>query len=120
MNGDDAGRRIFDPAAFRISFLPQKRRKLQRTGVSLFSIQYWTDAFVPLIGRTAEPMAVKYDPRDLSKIWVVLEEGRVLEARYRNLNRPPISLWEYRHPRNGQRLERAIHIKAVGKPEEIL
>ena len=41
-------------------------------------------------------MTVRYDPRDLSAIWVELDGGRCVEARYRNLDLPPVSLWEYR------------------------
>jgi len=29
-------------------------------------------------------------------IWVELDDGRHVEARYRNLEIPPVSLWEYR------------------------
>jgi putative transposase len=29
-------------------------------------------------------------------IWVELDDGRYVEARYRNLEIPPVSLWEYR------------------------
>src|SRR5690606_32771755 len=36
------------------------------------------------------------DPRDLSMIWVELDNDRYVEARYRNLEIPPVSLWEYR------------------------
>ncbi len=41
-------------------------------------------------------MVVRYDPREISAIWVELDGGRCVEARYRNLEIPPVSLWEYR------------------------
>ena len=37
-------------------------------------------------------MVVRY----VSAIWVELDGGRCVEARYRNLEIPPVSLWEYR------------------------
>jgi putative transposase len=97
--GDDVGRRVVDHDAFLISFMPFERRKLGRTGIKLFSIQYWSDAFAPIIGQTSGPLMIKYDPRDLSSIWVITEEGRTVEARYRDLSRPRISWWEYKYAR---------------------
>ena len=37
---------------------------------------------------------VRYDPRDLSTVFVRRTNGHFVEARYRSLGRPPISLWE--------------------------
>ena len=45
---------------------------------------------------------VRYDPRDLSRVWVRRPEGHHVEARYKNLSREPISLWE--HTRAMERL----------------
>ena len=42
---------------------------------------------------------VKYDPRDLSQVWVITGDGRVTPARYRDLSHPRISLWESRRAR---------------------
>ena len=35
-------------------------------------------------------------PADLSQVWVILEDGRAIVARYKDLNHPQISLWENR------------------------
>jgi len=99
LGGDDAGRKVIDTDAFRISFLPFERRQLNRTGIKLFSIGYWSDAFGSMIGRGAGKVTVKYDPRDISQIWVVTEEGRTVAARYKDISRPRISLWESRRAR---------------------
>jgi putative transposase len=48
------------------------------------------------IGRKDGKVIVRYDPRNLSSIWAELEGGRCVEARYRNLEIPPVSLSEYR------------------------
>ena len=56
LGGDDADRQVVNTDAFRISFLPSQRRQLGRTGINLFSIGYWSDAFAPMIGRGARPL----------------------------------------------------------------
>lgn len=99
MKGDTAGRQIVDIDAFRISFLPFEWRRLGRTGVTLFAVHYWSDVFGSMLGRAKGKLKVKYDPRDLSRIWVEHPEGWFVEARYRNLSRPQISLWESRRAR---------------------
>ncbi len=89
----------FDMDAFRVSFLPSERRQIRRDGVHLFKIRYWSDALAGYIGRKDGATDVRYDPRDLSSVWVELEAGRCVQARYRNLEMPPMSLWEYREAR---------------------
>jgi putative transposase len=86
----------FDMDAFRVSFLPSEQRQVRRDGIHLFGILYWSDALAGRVGRKDGKVAVRYDPRDLSAIWVELEGGRCVEARYRNLEIPHVSLWEYR------------------------
>ena len=96
LGGDNVVRRVNDKPGFRISFMPFERRKIRRTGIRLFSIDYWSDALSPMIGRVLHAVTIKYDPRDLSCVWVMAPDGRAIEARYKNLNRPQISWWEYR------------------------
>ena len=86
----------FEMEAFRVSFLPSELRKVRRDGIHLFQIRYWSDALAGHIGRGDGKVVVRYDPRDISMIWVELDDGRYVEARYRNLEIPPVSLWEYR------------------------
>lgn len=86
----------FDMDAFRVSFLPSEKRLVRRDGIHLFDIRYWSDALAGRVGRKNDKVVVRYDPRDLSAVWVELEGGRCVEARYRNLELPSVSLWEYR------------------------
>ena len=86
----------FEMEAFQVSFLPSELRKIRRDGIHLFQIRYWSDALAGHIGRGDGKVVVRYDPRDISMIWVELDDGRYVEARYRNLEIPPVSLWEYR------------------------
>lgn len=99
MGGDTAGRQVVDVEAFRTSFLPFEWRQLGRTGITLFGVHYWSDVFASLVGRGHGKVQVKYDPRDLSQVWVIVDDGRMIPARYRDLSHPRISLWENRRAR---------------------
>jgi putative transposase len=83
-----------DRLAFWVAFLPEYRRLLRRDGIHLFGIRYWSSALSQDIGRMSEGLKVRYDPRDLSTIFVRRSNGHFVEARYRTLGRPAISLWE--------------------------
>ncbi|MGQ4827668.1 hypothetical protein, partial [Enterococcus faecalis] len=41
-------------------------------------------------------MIVRYDPRDLSRVNLLGPDGTYYDLTYRDLRRPPISLWEHR------------------------
>src|SRR3984957_11462465 len=57
----------------------------------------WTGSFVltPLAGRSEKPVLVKYDPRDLSRVYFRDDDGEYWEIPYRDLGLPPIALWEH-------------------------
>jgi putative transposase len=64
---------------------------------SAFSISIiWDNYLSPLAGRSQEPQVVKYDPRNLSRIYLRDEAGHYWPIPYRDLALPPISLWEQR------------------------
>lgn len=86
-------RHVRDPLAFLIDFLPFEARVLRRTGIHLHNISYWSDGFAPWLGRCDDKVLVRYDPRDLSRVFVKLG-GHYLVAPTRNLGRPAITLWE--------------------------
>ncbi len=86
---------VSDPRRFLIDFLPMERRLVRRDGVFLHSIGYWSDVVRTWIGHP-EPMIVRYDPRDLSRIYLLGPDGTYYDLSYRDLRRPPISLWEHR------------------------
>jgi putative transposase len=87
-----------DPKRFRLSFLPLEYRKLQRGGVQLFNIHYWSDVLPTLVKRD-EPFVVHYDPRNLSRIYVKAPDHSYVEVPCADIRRPPISLWELRAAR---------------------
>lgn len=86
---------VADPRRFLIDFLPIARRKVRRDGVALHAIGYWADVLSTWIGH-AEPMIIRYDPRDLSRVYLLGLDGTYYDLSYRDLRRPPISLWEHR------------------------
>ena len=86
---------VSDERRFLIDFLPIDRRLVRRDGVSLHSIHYWSDVLRTWIG-DRQRMIVRYDPRDLSRCYLLAPDGRYYDLSYRDLRRPPITLWEHR------------------------
>lgn len=84
-----------DPDQFLRDFLPYKERSIRRDGLHLFGIRYWDDILSPLAGRSAHQARVKFDPRDLSFVYVEQEDGSVWPVRFAALDRPPITLGEH-------------------------
>jgi putative transposase len=90
-----------DPRAFLVDFLPVVRRTLQRDGITIDHITYYSNALRPWIeARPREAqglLVIRRDPRDLSRVFVLdRRDGSYLEVPYRTLSRPAISLWEHR------------------------
>ena len=72
-------------------FLPFKEVVVRREGIRLHSIFYYDDVLTAWLGNGGR-MRVKYDPRDLSCVFLEDAEGRHWPVRYRDLARPPITL----------------------------
>jgi putative transposase len=89
-------RQPINPLEFFYDFLPDERRLIRRDGIRLFNIHYWDNYLSPLAGRSLQPQVVKYDPRNLSRIYLRDEAGHYWPIPYRDLALPPISLWEHR------------------------
>jgi putative transposase len=85
-----------DRLQFWVSFLPEDERNLRRDGIHFCNIRYWSDALAADIGQSREKLLIKYDPRDLSRIFVRRPSGSFVEARYRDLSWPAITLAEQR------------------------
>jgi putative transposase len=84
-----------DRLEFLAGLLPYEWRLPRRDGFHLFGIRYWSDALLSLLGCHEQKLMMRYDPRDLSRVWIRRPDGRHVEARYKNLGREPISLWEH-------------------------
>lgn len=88
-----------DPRAYLVDFLPVVRRSLQRHGITIDHVTYFSSALRAWITARNRPgpLLVRRDPRDLSRVFVLdpLDNG-YLEVPTRDLSRPAISLWEHR------------------------
>lgn len=88
-----------DPRTFLIDFLPVVRRSLQRDGITIDHITYYSTALRPWIQLRNQPapLLIRSDPRDLSRIFVLDEVNDIyFEVPYRTLSRPTITLWEHK------------------------
>jgi putative transposase len=101
INGKPSLPRIPDSAdKFRLTFLPGNWRTVTRSGIEMFSMQYQSPALEPLVEQHVKRM-VRYDPRDLSEVFVEGPTGHV-RATLTNTTIPPFSLWEWREIRSHQ------------------
>ena len=98
-----------DVRAFLIDFLPVLRRSLQRDGITIDHITYYSDVLRPWIQARdrPNPLLIRRDPRDLSRVFVFdARSSGYLEIPYRNLSRPTITLWEHKLARKRLREQR--------------
>jgi len=87
-------RKPVDPTEFFLSFLPTVSRQVRRDGIYLWNIRYWDNVLSPWAGRMERPLLVKYDPRNLSRVYVRDPDGLHWPIPYADLGQPPIALWE--------------------------
>ncbi len=88
-----------DLRAYLVDFLPVLRRSLQRDGLTIDHVTYFSSALRAWITARNRPgpLLVRRDPRDLSRVFVLDPlDGGYLEVPTRDLARPAISLWEHR------------------------
>jgi putative transposase len=84
-----------DPSRFVIGFLPIVHRKLQRNGLYFERIRYWADV-LPALAQPRESLLVRYDPRDLSRLYALAPDKTYQVIPYADVRRPPITLAELR------------------------
>jgi putative transposase len=68
-----------DPGRFLLDFLPAEEPLIRRDGIRMFNLHYWDNVMSPLAGRSAQRFIVKYDPRNLSRVYLRDEKGRLLD-----------------------------------------
>jgi putative transposase len=103
-----------DATEFFLDFLPAVTRRVERDGIHFHGIRYWNNVLSPWAGRLKEPLLVKYDPRNIARVYVKDPNGRHWPIPYSDLGQPPIALWELlearrrlREGRNREVTERA-------------
>jgi putative transposase len=79
---------------FFLDFLPAVPRIIQRDGIHFHQIRYWDNVLSPWAGQLKKPLWVKYDPRNLSRLYVRDPDGKHWPIPYADLRQPPIALWE--------------------------
>lgn len=105
--------RVLDEDRLRIDFMPFEMRTVQEYGISIMGVPYWADALrrfihsvVPNQKKIKQDYICRYDPRDLSKIWMFEPvSNKYIEISYRDLSHPPISLWELKDAKKLLRVE---------------
>lgn len=88
-----------DRMRFWLTFLPEQRRSLLKTGIHLFGLRYWSPALQADVGQSKGKLLIKYDPRDMARVFVQRPSGNFVEARYADVTLPSVSLWEVRTAR---------------------
>jgi putative transposase len=114
-----------DPKRFYLDFLPFELRSVGRQGVRLFNIFYWHGALGPYV-EDGKKHLLRYDPNDLSRVYLLEAGGTYLEVPYRDLSHGPASLHEVQ---SGARRLRALGsspcdeqslFEAIAKQREIV
>ena len=90
---------------FFLDFLPAVPRLVQKDGIHFHKIRYWANVLSPWAGRLKEPLLVKYDPRNLSRLFVRDPGGQHWTVPYSDLGQPPVALWELLDARKRLRKE---------------
>lgn len=95
-----------DPQRVLLSFLPGTDRQLSPQGISMLALHYyspWLGVLVPERDRLGK-LEVRYDPRDISHIYVRDPETRQFRpVERRDHQRTPLTLWEHEAERAGRR-----------------
>ena len=87
----------------RISLLPPIERTIQKDGISFENIKYYHDVLRKYIriednnGKKRKTFTVRFDPRDISKIYFYEPELKMyFPVPYRNMGNPCVSIWDIR------------------------
>ncbi|KWV42306.1 transposase [Rhizobium altiplani] len=112
-----------DPQRVLLSFLPRTERQLSPQGISMFALHYysaWLGVFVPERDRLGK-LEVRYDPRDISHVYVrdpETRQFRPVERRDGQLS--PVTLWEHAAERTRRRTtNRRSNVEKVAVRREI-
>ena len=112
-----------EPQAVLLNFLPQTQRVLTPQGLAMFALDYyspWLGVFVPQRDRL-DPLDVRWDPRDISHIYVRNpEDGNFRPVERRDGTKDSITLWQHQRDRRNKRAENTrTPIEKMAIPREI-
>lgn len=120
-----APREPADQKRFYIDFLPFEKRSIGRAGLRMFNILYWHGALGKYVNDGRKHI-VKYDPRDISRVYLLENNRSYLEIPYRDLSLESASLDEIRAGAkllraDGQSVENQQRLfQAVQKQRELI
>jgi hypothetical protein len=98
---------VLDERSLDILPMRAEKRLVRRNGLELFECSrwYWSEK---LVGREGTYVEVRWDPRDLGKVWVYTEEGFLCEALNLELLNFHPALEQLRQYKRMKRLQREI------------
>jgi putative transposase len=90
-----------DVSRFRLDFLPLQRRVIGREGIELFGLKYSCAALAREVD-LGRKRVVRYDPRDLSQVYLEQPHSQPLAIPLRDPSTPALSLWELKAIKRSQ------------------
>ncbi len=84
-----------DPDRFLLNFLPFEMRKIRREGIELFHAFYWHGGLASLIANCGQKLPIKYNPLNLSAVYVELSDNEHLTVPLSDRRRPAITKFEH-------------------------
>lgn len=85
-----------DEERFFLDFLPFERRTVQRGGISLFNVTYSDGILSTFLSKRRQRSIVRYDPRNMSRVYVRDVDGEYWPIPYSDRRLPPATLAEVR------------------------
>lgn len=83
------------PERFLLDFLPFEMRRVRRDGIELFHVFYWHGALASLVAGSTLKFPIKYNPLNLSAVYVELPDGGHITVPLRDKRRPAITKFEH-------------------------
>jgi len=80
---------------FLLDFLPFEMRRVRREGIELFHMFYWHGALTTLVANSTHKFPVKYNPLNLSAVYLELPDGQHVTIPLRDKRRPAITKFEH-------------------------
>ena len=82
--------------SFFVSFLPYEARTIRKEGIEIFKTFYRSDVLYSPKTPIGSKIIVRYDPRDISKLYYVSPEGQIYTIPLAHAGHPKISLHEHK------------------------
>ena len=105
-----------DCLRFRLSFLPEEECTPHDGGIHLQGRRFWSRSLANHIDAGATRFTVKYDPRDLSHIFIRSPAGRFFKAKSCADSSPEIAKAGSRAVSNGERSDRMLQRRNLSAP----